>query len=92
MLWTLSNPLTLPCTAAMVDLRYDMQAVGTHISKMVAVVKDHVADLRRTSTIESRYSQQLWDMAKHRDFDNWDSRHNIRLRELVTNEQLEPTL
>lgn len=71
-------------TAAITDLRIDIQAITGRVMAVEKITASHSTELRKNHLLIDTHTRQLRDMNRHlEDLDNRSRRHNLRLRGLT---------
>lgn len=79
----IKNTLTAALTAAITDLKIDIQAIAGRVQEVEKTTTTHSTVLRRTCQALDTHTLQLRDMNRHlEDLDNRGRRHNLRVRGL----------
>lgn len=79
----IKNTLTAALTAAISDLKIDIQAITGRVHKVEKTTATHTSVLRRSCQVIDTHTLQLSDLNRHvEDLDNHGRRHNLRIRGL----------
>lgn len=79
----IKNTLTAALTAAITDLRIDIQSIAGRVQEVEKTTTTHSTVLRRTCQVLDTHTLQLRDLNRHiEDLDNRGRRHNLRVRGL----------
>lgn len=79
----IKETLTAALTAAITDLKIDIQLVAGRVQDIEKVTASHTSVLRRSCQVLDTHTLQLRDLNRHmEDLDNRGRRHNLRIHDL----------
>lgn len=91
----IKDTLTAAFSAAIADLRHDLQDKADRVQETEAVTTQHDAQIEHIHLIQDTHTLHIWDMQRHmEDLDNRGHKNNLRGRGVpksIENDQIQQT-